>query len=35
MRQISPEDLPAFLLSVLPFARALEADAQKGENRNG
>jgi hypothetical protein len=35
MRQISPEDLPAFLLSVLPFARALEADVQNGENRNG
>ena len=35
MRQISLEELPAFLLSVLPFARALEADAQKGEDRNG
>jgi hypothetical protein len=35
MRQISLEELPAFLWSVLPFARALEADAQKGEDRNG
>jgi hypothetical protein len=35
MRRISVEELPAFLLSVLPFARALEADAQKGENRSG
>jgi hypothetical protein len=35
MRQISLEELPVFLLSVLSFARALEADAQKGEDRNG
>lgn len=35
MRQISLEELPAFLLSALPFARALEADAQKRKDRNG